>query len=223
MNQIDKRDQHRPGSRPYTLDGLLDRPHASPLTSPQPCAPRFPKQNTYPTPARQEPDEFDKLYRDHVDLIYRYAYRLCGETESAKDLVQETFLNAYRGLKIFGARPRSRPGCTPSPHGPVYGCGASAKGNRSTSCRSKNSCPLPRENFTSRSRWTGSARRGTAEQGAAESPRPGDRQTAPKYRMALVLRDMEGLSAKEVGAVMGLNERAVNRDCTGHVCLYGES
>jgi RNA polymerase sigma-70 factor (ECF subfamily) len=30
-----------------------------------------------------------------------------------------------------------------------------------------------------------------------------------KYKMALVLRDMEGLSAKEVGAIMGLNERAV--------------
>src|SRR4029079_3437549 len=52
-------------------------------------------------PAVQEPDKFDRLYRDHVDLIYRYAYRLCGETESAKDLVQETFLNAYRGLKDF--------------------------------------------------------------------------------------------------------------------------
>ena len=49
----------------------------------------------------QEPDGFDKLYRDHVDLIYRYAHRLCGETESAKDLVQETFLNAYQGLKDF--------------------------------------------------------------------------------------------------------------------------
>jgi RNA polymerase sigma-70 factor (ECF subfamily) len=31
----------------------------------------------------------------------------------------------------------------------------------------------------------------------------------PKYKMVLVLRDMEGLSAKEVGTVMGLNERAV--------------
>ena len=52
-------------------------------------------------PAMQEPDEFDRLYRDHVDLIYRYAHRLCGEAESAKDLVQETFLNAYKGLKDF--------------------------------------------------------------------------------------------------------------------------
>jgi RNA polymerase sigma-70 factor (ECF subfamily) len=30
-----------------------------------------------------------------------------------------------------------------------------------------------------------------------------------KYKMVLVLRDMEGLSAKEVGAIMGMNERAV--------------
>ena len=36
-----------------------------------------------------------------MGLIYRYAHRLCGEMESAKDLVQETFLNAYRGLKDF--------------------------------------------------------------------------------------------------------------------------
>src|SRR5881397_3437180 len=30
-----------------------------------------------------------------------------------------------------------------------------------------------------------------------------------KYRLVLVLRDMEGLTAREVGSIMGLNERAV--------------
>jgi RNA polymerase sigma-70 factor, ECF subfamily len=44
---------------------------------------------------------FDALYRDHVDLMYRFATRLCGEAEAAKDLVQETFLNAYRGYHAF--------------------------------------------------------------------------------------------------------------------------
>ncbi|NJL18011.1 MAG: sigma-70 family RNA polymerase sigma factor [Nitrospira sp.] len=34
-------------------------------------------------------------------------------------------------------------------------------------------------------------------------------QLPKKYKMVLVLRDMEGLSAKEVGTIMGLNERAV--------------
>ena len=44
---------------------------------------------------------FDQLYRDHVDVMYRFAYRLCGEAEAAKDLVQETFLNAYRAYDRF--------------------------------------------------------------------------------------------------------------------------
>src|SRR5262244_4017024 len=48
-----------------------------------------------------ERSQFDSIYRDHVDLIYRYANRLCRDVESAKDLVQETFLNAYRGFDRF--------------------------------------------------------------------------------------------------------------------------
>ncbi len=50
----------------------------------------------------------------------------------------------------------SPPGCTPSPRGPAYGCVASAKGSRNTSSHSRSSCPLPRENFAFRSRWTDS-------------------------------------------------------------------
>ena len=38
----------------------------------------------------------ERLEQNGID-----AHRLCGEAESAKDLVQETFLNAYRGLKDF--------------------------------------------------------------------------------------------------------------------------
>ncbi|MDH5741143.1 MAG: sigma-70 family RNA polymerase sigma factor, partial [Nitrospira sp.] len=56
--------------------------------------------NSSSTPSRTV-KAFDKLYRDHVDLIYRFAHRLCGEPEAAKDLVQDTFLNAYRGFERF--------------------------------------------------------------------------------------------------------------------------
>ncbi len=44
---------------------------------------------------------FDRLYRDHVDRIYRLAQRLCGHSDDARDLVQETFLNAFRKFKQF--------------------------------------------------------------------------------------------------------------------------
>src|SRR5687768_13676298 len=54
-----------------------------------------------PSPSTSTPESFDQLYRDHVDIMYRFAYRLCGEVETAKDLVQETFLNAYRAYDRF--------------------------------------------------------------------------------------------------------------------------
>ena len=56
------------------------------------------------SPAASRP--FDQLYRDNVDVMYRFAYRLCGEAEAAKDLVQETFLNAYQALGRW--RPQAR-------------------------------------------------------------------------------------------------------------------
>src|SRR6058998_3307255 len=46
-------------------------------------------------------EAFDQLYREHVDRIYRFAQRMCGQEDDAKDLVQDTFLNAYRGFKDF--------------------------------------------------------------------------------------------------------------------------
>ena len=60
-----------------------------------------PKHEGSPASSTPASRTFDQLYRDHVDIIYRFAYRLCGETEAAKDLVQETFLNAYRAYDRF--------------------------------------------------------------------------------------------------------------------------
>ena len=42
--------------------------------------------------------QFDALVRGHSGDLYRYAYWLCGEEALAQDLVQETFLRAWRSL-----------------------------------------------------------------------------------------------------------------------------
>jgi RNA polymerase sigma-70 factor (ECF subfamily) len=49
-------------------------------------------------------DRFEALVREHQRAIYRVAYRLCGHSEEAEDLVQETLIEAYESF------PRFRPG-----------------------------------------------------------------------------------------------------------------
>ncbi|MEO7326298.1 MAG: sigma-70 family RNA polymerase sigma factor [Dokdonella sp.] len=42
--------------------------------------------------------QFEALVRAHSSELYRYAYWLCGQDALAQDLVQETFLRAWRSL-----------------------------------------------------------------------------------------------------------------------------
>jgi RNA polymerase sigma-70 factor (ECF subfamily) len=159
--------------------------------------------------AASEPD-FDRIYRDYVDLIYRFAHRLCGESEAAKDIVQETFLNAYRGIKGFrGDAQLSTWLYTIASH-------ACMRMRRKRKGEPKRELSL--EEFVPTSE--GEFRLQVPVEGLSPEQALQNKQlrrildhaigTLPaKYRMVLVLRDMEGLSAKEVGAIMRLNERAV--------------
>src|SRR3954451_13269444 len=44
---------------------------------------------------------FDELVRATYAETYTLAYRLTGDEEDARDVVQEAYLRAYRGLKRF--------------------------------------------------------------------------------------------------------------------------
>ena len=46
-------------------------------------------------------EEFDALAMPHVAALLRTATRLCGERRAAEDLVQETFLQAWRSFHRF--------------------------------------------------------------------------------------------------------------------------
>lgn len=157
-----------------------------------------------------KPDEFDTLYRDHVDLIYRYAHRLCGETESAKDLVQETFLNAYRGLKNFRGEARLSTWLYTIASRACMRMRRKRKGEPEYELSLDELVPtsegefrlqIPVDELTPEEALQNKELRQALDQAIDALPK--------KYRMVLVLRDMEGLQAKEVGTIMGLNERAV--------------
>ncbi len=153
---------------------------------------------------------FDRLYRKHVDRMFRLAQRLCGHTDDARDLVQETFLNAYRRFGQFRGEAQVSTW--------LYTIASRACLRMRRKRKGEPARELSIDEFIPTSE--GELRlqipiQGLTPEEALEKKElkralnAAIQKLPPKYRLVLVLRDMEGLSAKEVGDIMGLNERAV--------------
>jgi len=52
----------------------------------------------------EDRDRFRVLVEQHSRAIFRLAYRMTGNEHDAEDIVQDTFLRAYRALHTFEAR-----------------------------------------------------------------------------------------------------------------------
>jgi RNA polymerase sigma-70 factor, ECF subfamily len=50
------------------------------------------------------PEEFSRLVDTYSSKIYRLAVKMLNQQQDAEDVLQETFLKAYRGLKSFDGR-----------------------------------------------------------------------------------------------------------------------
>ena len=50
--------------------------------------------------------EFEQIYREHFDTVYRFLIRLCRNEPLAEELAQETFFRAMRSLGKFDGRCR---------------------------------------------------------------------------------------------------------------------
>lgn len=158
----------------------------------------------------QTTQDFDTLYKEHVDLIYRFAHRLCGEVEAAKDLVQETFLNAYRGLNQFRGDAKISTWLYAIASRACLRMRRKRKGEPERELSLEEFIPttdgefhlqIPVDGLSPETALQNKQLRAALDAAIGQLPK--------NYKMVLVLRDMEGLSAKEVGTIMGLNERAV--------------
>ncbi len=153
---------------------------------------------------------FDQLYRDHADRIYRFAQRMCGETEDAKDLVQETFFNAYRGLKQFRGDAQLATWLYTIASRACIRMRRKRQGEPERELSLEEFIPTSEGEFRLQIPTDGMSPEEALENKELRSALRQAIQKLPrKYRLVLVLRDMEGLTAKEVGSIMSLNERAV--------------
>jgi RNA polymerase sigma-70 factor (ECF subfamily) len=143
----------------------------------------------------REPEAFELLYREHAPEVYRYALALLANPADAEDVTQTTFLNAYRAFER-GERPRT-------PHNWLIAI-------------AHNVC---------RMRWRQANAR-PREIALDEAPEPATpelehertnlddvlqalSQLSFNQRAALVMRELEGRSYKEIADVLDISVGAV--------------
>ena len=88
-----------------------DRPMRPPVAPPPPMALSGAEQAAMParTPGVTEAELFNEMATQHLDALYRTALRLSGRPQDAEDLVQETYLRAWRSLHTYkpGTNPKA--------------------------------------------------------------------------------------------------------------------
>lgn len=82
---------------------------AAPVPPPVQTAARGVSPAAPDAPASPEVALFEEMVTTHLDALYRTALRLTGRPQDAEDLVQETYLRAWRSLHTYkpGTNPKA--------------------------------------------------------------------------------------------------------------------
>ena len=148
-----------------------------------------------------DPDAFREIVERHSRRLFKTAYRLTGNEAHADDVVQETFLRAYRNLHRFDAR--SQLGTW------LYRIAV----NCSMDLMRKESRRTARETSEDKVEMATLEAQDPRPDRLAEAASwagrgPGAPSLSPTERTAFVLRHFEGYSSVEIGQLLGMRSGA---------------
>lgn len=153
-----------------------------------------------------DPSACEACVRAHSDGLYRLARRMLGDDREAEDVVQETFLNAWKSLKVFDGRARlgtwlfriayNAALMRLRQHGRVVSLDTD-DGN--------DSMPIPEKVVA----WADSPEELVERKETAEILDRAIDALSPLLRAAFVLRDIEGRSTEETAQILGVSEQVV--------------
>jgi RNA polymerase sigma-70 factor (ECF subfamily) len=148
----------------------------------------------------------ETLLARHQPQVYRFAMRMCGDPEDAKDVLQDTLLSMARGVRDFrGASSVSTW---------LYTIARSfcVKKRRRSKFAPADERSLDTEMTAEGRQLTDPAQRPDDALAGKQLERALEQAIGslePIYREALLLRDVEGLTAPEVAEVLGVSVQAV--------------
>jgi RNA polymerase sigma-70 factor (ECF subfamily) len=145
-------------------------------------------------------DAFEQLVLLHADRLYAVVLRMSGEPDEAEELVQETFLRAWRNVDRFEGRSQFFTWLYRIAINEARRSHA-RRGTRPQSAPLADAAAdIPDERQAPHERAQAHELRWALERAILQLP--------IEQRMPLVLRDVEGLTTEEAAAVMDLGEAA---------------
>jgi RNA polymerase sigma-70 factor (ECF subfamily) len=145
-------------------------------------------------------EAFEQLVRLHADRLYAVVIRVVGDRHEAEEVVQETFLRAWRSLGRFEGRSQFFTW--------LYRIGVN-EAKRTHERRGARPASAPLDDAPGQAADERLAPHARAEaQDLRHALEAAIMELPMDYRMPLVLRDIEGLSTAEAARVMDLGEAA---------------
>jgi RNA polymerase sigma-70 factor (ECF subfamily) len=155
----------------------------------------------------------DALVRAHQERVYAFAMRMCQNVEDAKDILQETFLGMVRSVREFREESKFTTW--------LYRIASNAclkkrrRGVHDPSPGQELSLDelMPRPDSDGRkpeiADWSEDAEQALLRGELSQRMETAIDKLPREYKIVLVLRDMEGLSAEETAQAVGLSVAAV--------------
>ena len=151
--------------------------------------------------AREREDEFARIFDEYSSPIFNYVLRMVGDPDRAADVVQDTFIKAYRKLDTVTDATSTRSW--------LYRIATNTAIDDMRRRRMVTAIPDDSPVFTNRA----DERPGPEAQYLAstldERVQRALMTLRPNHRQCLLLSDLEDMSAHAVGEVMGLSYAAV--------------
>jgi RNA polymerase sigma-70 factor (ECF subfamily) len=147
---------------------------------------------------------FDELVRATYADTYSLAYRLTGDEEDARDVVQEAYLRAFKGLKRF----RGDAAFTTWMYRITANCASTQLGRRTRHRHEELPDDLPYDERTPRGDRVGDPESSAEAVAGRERLQEALLRLPPRLRTVVVLRDVYDLPHEAIAAELGISTSA---------------
>jgi RNA polymerase sigma-70 factor (ECF subfamily) len=145
-------------------------------------------------------EAFEELVRRHADRLYAVVLRYCGDATDAEEVVQETFLRAWRGIGGFKRRAQFFTW--------LYRIGLNEAKRRGSRRPPAEPVSVEESALDTVADMRQAPERQAEQHDVRAALEQAVRALPPGYRAPLILRDVEGLSIQHAAEILGLREAA---------------